>query len=187
MSFLQCFDIVRWKTRRQEGQPAVRKTSSTWLQIRFCSGGIGGRNPLLCCIVRSVFYGTCAVYLTNTVEFVGVGRTRSDLRSTSSTDFTLPRLSTKFCERAFSHAAWNALQLKLKLKLKRRGKSSEAQETVEDALFMAALCNRAGDYIFALRFLLLSSSSFFSFPRLISAVADWISAICTHGLALVRI
>ena len=114
----------------------------------------------------------------NTVEFVGVGRTRSDLRSTSSTDFTLPRLSTKFCERAFSHAAWNALQLKLKLK--RRGKSSEAQETVEDALFMAALCNRAGDYIFALRFLLLSSSSFFSFPRLISAVADWMSTILPH-------
>ena len=33
---------------------------------------------------------------------------------------------------------------------------------------MAALCNRAGHYIFALWFL----SSFFSFPRLISAVAD---------------
>jgi len=48
---------------------------------------------------------------------------------------------------------------------------------------MAALCNRAGHYIFALWFLLLSF-----FPRLISAVADWMSTILsTHGVALVRI
>jgi len=39
-------------------------------------------------------------------------------------------------------------------------------------LFMAALWNRAGHYIFAL---FLLSSSFF--PRLISAVADWMSTI----------
>jgi len=39
---------------------------------------------------------------------------------------------------------------------------------------MAALCNRAGHYIFALWFL----SSFF--PCLISAVTDWISAILPH-------
>ena len=44
-------------------------------------------------------------------------------------------------------------------------------------LFMAALCNRAGHYIFILWFL-LSSSSFF--PRLISAVGDWMSAIILH-------
>jgi len=48
---------------------------------------------------------------------------------------------------------------------------------------MAALCNRAGHYIFALWFFLssffLSSSSIF-FPRLISAVADWLSAILPH-------
>jgi len=37
------------------------------------------------------------------------------------------------------------------------------------------LCNRAGHYIFALRFLLLSF-----FPRLISAVADWMSTILPH-------
>jgi len=41
---------------------------------------------------------------------------------------------------------------------------------------MAALCNRAGHYIFALWFLL---SSIF-FPRLISAVADWMSTILPH-------
>ena len=46
---------------------------------------------------------------------------------------------------------------------------------------MAALCNRAGHYIFALWFILSSLfllSSFF--PRLISAVADWMSAILPH-------
>jgi len=45
--------------------------------------------------------------------------------------------------------------------------------------FMVALWNRADHYIFALWFLLLSSSSFF-FPHLISAVGDWMSAILTH-------
>ena len=43
-------------------------------------------------------------------------------------------------------------------------------------LVMTALCNRAGHYIFALWFLLLSNF----FPRLISAVADWMSAILPH-------
>jgi len=41
-------------------------------------------------------------------------------------------------------------------------------------LFMVALWNRADHYIFALWFLL---SFFFFFPRLISAVKDWMSAI----------
>jgi len=44
-------------------------------------------------------------------------------------------------------------------------------------LIMAALRNRAGHYIFVLWFLL--SSSFF-FPRLFSAVADWMSTILPH-------
>jgi len=43
---------------------------------------------------------------------------------------------------------------------------------------MAALRSRCGHYIFALWFLLLSSS--FLFPRLISAVADWMSTILAH-------
>ena len=42
---------------------------------------------------------------------------------------------------------------------------------------MAALCNRAGHYIFALWF--VSSSSFF-FPPLVSAAADWMSTILPH-------
>ena len=44
-------------------------------------------------------------------------------------------------------------------------------------LFMAALWNRTGHFIFAL--LLFSSSSFF-FSRLISAAADWMSTILPH-------
>jgi len=42
-------------------------------------------------------------------------------------------------------------------------------------VFMAALWNRAGHYIFMLWFL----SSIF-FPRLISAVGDWMSTILLH-------
>jgi len=41
-------------------------------------------------------------------------------------------------------------------------------------LFMAALCNRAGLIYFHP---VVSSSSFFFFPNLISAVGDWMSTI----------
>jgi len=47
------------------------------------------------------------------------------------------------------------------------------------ALIMAALCNRADHYIFALWFL-LSIFYLLFFPRLISAVADWMSTILLH-------
>ena len=46
-------------------------------------------------------------------------------------------------------------------------------------LVMAALCNRAGHYIFARWFLSFFLLSCF-FPRLISAVADWMSTILLH-------
>jgi len=45
------------------------------------------------------------------------------------------------------------------------------------SIYMATLCNRAGHYIFALWFLL---SVYLFFPRVISAVADWMSAILAH-------
>jgi len=53
---------------------------------------------------------------------------------------------------------------------------------------MAALCNRAGDYIFVLLFLLLSSSIFylFSSPNLSGRRLD-VYHTSTHGVALVRI
>jgi len=44
-------------------------------------------------------------------------------------------------------------------------------------VIVVALCNRIDHYIFILWFLLLS---FFFFPRLISAVAEWMSAIFAH-------
>jgi len=62
----------------------------------------------------------------------------------------------------------------------------------EISLFMAALWNRAGHYIFILRFLsifCLSSFYLLFFPRLISAAAPWMSTILRHMMyvALVRI
>ena len=45
---------------------------------------------------------------------------------------------------------------------------------------MVALWNRADHYIFALRFLLVSFFLSSFFPRLISAVVDWMSAILPH-------
>ena len=50
-------------------------------------------------------------------------------------------------------------------------------------VIMVALCNRADHYIFALWFLsIFFPSSFFRlfFPRLISAVRDWMSTILLH-------
>jgi len=46
-------------------------------------------------------------------------------------------------------------------------------------LFMAALWNRAGHYIFILWFLLLVSI-FLLFPRLFSAIAHWMFTILPH-------
>jgi len=60
-----------------------------------------------------------------------------------------------------------------------RGNIDVAREQAETLrrgeLIMVALCNRADHYIFALWFL-----SFCFFPRLISAVGDWMSTILPH-------
>ena len=68
----------------------------------------------LCCLVHAIHFGRSPAYLTEIVQSVGASRSRSGLRSssTSSMDYSLPRLRTKFGERAFSHAGpatWNAL------------------------------------------------------------------------------
>ena len=68
----------------------------------------------LCCLVHAIHYGRSPAYLTETVQSVGASRSRCGLgsSSTSSMDYSLPRLRTKFGERAFSHAdpaTWNAL------------------------------------------------------------------------------
>jgi len=52
------------------------------------------------------------IYLFDIVHPTSASRLRNGLRSASSSDYSLPRLCTKFSERAFSHAgpaAWNAL------------------------------------------------------------------------------
>jgi len=49
------------------------------------------------------------------------------------------------------------------------------------SFIMVALCNRADHYIYVLWFVLLLLSFFLAFfPRLISAAADWMSAILPH-------
>jgi len=53
--------------------------------------------------------------------------------------------------------------------------TSKHAPSLSSCLIMAALWNRGGHYIFVLWFLL---SSFF--PRLFSAVADWMSTILPH-------
>jgi len=68
----------------------------------------------LSCIMHSVFYGRCPANLTATVQSLNASPPRlgQRLRSTSSTDFSLPQLHTKLGERAFSHAgpaAWNSI------------------------------------------------------------------------------
>jgi len=59
----------------------------------------------LCCHVHAIHYGRSPAYLTETVQSVGASRSRSGLRSssTSSMDYSLPWPRTKFGERAFSH------------------------------------------------------------------------------------
>ena len=54
---------------------------------------------------------------------------------------------------------------------------SRLHEPCSTLLFMFALWNRETIFIFMLWFVL---SSFFFFPRLISAAADWLSAILPH-------
>ena len=66
----------------------------------------------LCCIMHSVHTRRCPACLKNTVQLAAARQSRSDLRSSSTSAYLLPRLKTKFGERAFSHAgpsAWNAL------------------------------------------------------------------------------
>jgi len=63
----------------------------------------------LYCMMHSVFHGNGPAYLAHIVHPTSAGRFRHRLRSAPSSDYSLPRLCTKFGERAFSHAgpaAW---------------------------------------------------------------------------------
>jgi len=62
--------------------------------------------------MHSIFYGKCPDYLTNVASPIDYGRPRRVLRSSSMSDFSLPRLRTKFGEPAFTYdrpSAWNLL------------------------------------------------------------------------------
>ena len=63
----------------------------------------------LCCFIHAVHYGRSPTYLTQTVQSVSASRQRSGLRSssTSAMDYSLPRLRTKFGERACVLARWS--------------------------------------------------------------------------------
>ena len=59
------------------------------------------------------------------------------------------------------------------------GTAARGRLSSTNILVMVALWNRTDHYIFMLWFVLSSSSSSF-FPRLISAAADWMSAILPY-------
>jgi len=58
------------------------------------------------------------------------------------------------------------------MKVNVRSRVSDMQHKLPASLIMAAVCNRAGHYIFILSFLLSFFFFFLCFPRLIAAVAD---------------
>jgi len=67
----------------------------------------------LCCLMHSIFYGKYPWYLDNIMSHVDCGRPRRGLRPSSSSDFSLPRLRTKFGERAFAYAGPSGLYRKI--------------------------------------------------------------------------
>jgi hypothetical protein len=67
----------------------------------------------LCSIMFSIRSGNCPLYLSDCVTTVAAqSHSQRGLRSASTSNYVLPRLHTKFGERAFSYAgprAWNSL------------------------------------------------------------------------------
>ena len=90
------------RTCHSMSTPAALAASSVRWRIQF----------KLCCMMHAICYRNSPVYLANIVHPTNAGRFRRRLRSASSSDYTVPRLRTKFGKRAFSHAgpaAWNTL------------------------------------------------------------------------------
>ena len=77
-----------------------------WLPVRFRI------QYKLCLIMHAIHAGRSPVYLTECVQTVASGASRPGLRSADSSLYVTPRLTTRFGERAFSHAGpatWNSL------------------------------------------------------------------------------
>jgi len=85
--------------------PSLLQLHSHWLPVRWRV------QFKIRCLMHSI-HRNSPEYLKNIVRSVAASRRRPGHRSALSTDYVLPRLRTKFGERAFSHAgpsAWNAL------------------------------------------------------------------------------
>ena len=118
-----------------------------------CGPGTAVVLPCVCVCVRVcvivIFHGRCPDYLSNIVRPVDLSRSRAGLRSSSTTNFTMPQLRTKCGERNFSHAgpaAWNALPEDMRAV----SDSVLFRKRLKTHLFMVALCNRADHNIFIL-------------------------------------
>jgi len=66
------------------------------------------------------------------------------------------------------------------------GRCDDSITTIEHVAFMAARYGIGQAIIFFVLWFFFFLSIFF-FPRLFSAIADWMSTILPHGVALVRI
>jgi len=136
----------------------------------------------LCLLMHSVTVQCCPRYISDIVQTTAASSRRQRLRSSTDTSsYTVPMNYTKFGQRVFSVArrsVWNSVPADIR----HITGISIFKRHLNTHIFMAALCNRVGHYIFILRFFLLSICLFifFYFPRLISAVADWMSAILPH-------
>ena len=82
-----------------------------WLPIRYRV------QYKLCTLMYTIHKGQSPAYLSHEVITVATQTLRSGLRSANTTNYSSPRLLTKFGERAFSHAgpaAWNSLPHELR-------------------------------------------------------------------------
>jgi hypothetical protein len=71
----------------------------------------------LCTLMHKLYNGRSPAYLSDIVQVASLRPTRPGLRSSASSDYVIPRLRTKFGERAFSFAgpaAWNSLPADLR-------------------------------------------------------------------------
>ena len=110
----------------------------------------------LCLLMHSATVLCCPRYISDIVQTTAASSRRQGLRSSMDTfSYTVPLTYTKFGQRVFSVAGpsvWNSVRADI-----RHIKGiSIFKRHLNTHIFMAALCNRAGHYIFILRFLLLA-------------------------------
>ena len=93
----------------------LQETTSVQFSCSFTGYQYAGASSTSCAALCTLYTPEDAqliAYLKNTVQLAAARQSRSDLRSSTTSAYLLPRLNTKFGERAFSQAgpsAWNAL------------------------------------------------------------------------------